>query len=67
MEGLNSLATTYFFYDIYFYTQAKFNFGVLQNLLLAAALGAVYAVSAYFGGQFAQKFGYFTAVRWAPV
>ncbi len=64
MEGLNSLATTYFFYDIYFYTQAKFNFGVLQNLLLAAALGAVYAVSAYFGGQFAQKFGYFTAVRW---
>jgi MFS family permease len=64
MEGINSLATTYFFYDIYFYTQARFNFHALQNLLLAAALGAVYAVSAYFGGQFAQKFGYLTSVRW---
>ena len=64
LEGLNSLATTYFFYDIYFYTQAQFNFGALQNLVLAAVLGAVYAVAAYFGGQFAQKFGYFTAVRW---
>jgi MFS family permease len=64
MEGLNSLATTYFFYDIYFYTQAQFNFGALQNLLLAAAVGAIYAVSAYFGGQFAQKFGCFTSIRW---
>jgi MFS family permease len=64
LEGLNSLATTYFFYDIYFYTQAQFNFGALQNLVLAAVLGAVYAVAAYFGGQFAQKFGCFTAIRW---
>ena len=62
MEGINCLATTYFFYDIYFYTQARFNFHALQNLVLAAALGAVYAVAAYFGGQFAQKFGYFTSV-----
>lgn len=64
LEGINSLATTYFFYDIYFYTKAHFNFGALQNLVLAAALGAVYAMSAYFGGRFAQRYGYFTAVRW---
>jgi MFS family permease len=64
LEALNSLGTVYFFYYIYFYTQARFNFGALQNLLLAAALGAVYAVSAYFGGKFAQKYGYFTTVRW---
>ena len=64
LEGLNSLATTWFFYDIYFYTRDQFKFGALQNLLLAALLGAVYAVSAFFGGRFAQKFGYFTAVRW---
>jgi MFS family permease len=64
LEALNSLGTVYFFYYIYFYTQARFNFGALQNLLLAAALGAVYAVSAFYGGKFAQKFGYLTAVRW---
>ncbi len=64
LEAINALATTYFFYDIYFYTRDKFHFGALQNLLLAALLGAVYGVSAYLGGQFAQKFGYFTAVRW---
>jgi MFS family permease len=64
LEAINSMATTYFFYDIYYYTEAQFNFGALQNLLLAALLGAVYAVSAYFGGRFAQKFGYLTAVRW---
>jgi MFS family permease len=64
LEALNALGTTYFFYDIYFYTRDQFQFGALQNLLLAALLGAVYAVSAYFGGRFAQKFGYFTAIRW---
>src|SRR5271170_4845049 len=64
LEGLNALATTYFFYDIYFYTRDQFKFGALQNLLLAALLGVVYAVSAYYGGRFAQKFGYLTAVRW---
>jgi MFS family permease len=64
LEGLNSLATTWFFYDIYFYTRDQFKFGALQNLLLAAGLGAVYAVAAFFGGRFAQRFGYLTAVRW---
>ena len=64
LEALNALATTYFFYDIYFYTEAKFGFDALHNLLLAAMLGVVYAFAAYFGGQFAQKFGYLTSVRW---
>lgn len=64
LEALNALATTYFFYDIYFYTRDQFNFDALHNFLLAALLGAVYAVSAFFGGRFAQKFGYFTAIRW---
>ncbi len=63
METLNALATTYFFYDIYFYTKFQFHFGALQNLLLAALLGGVYAFGAYYGGRFAQKFGYFTAIR----
>lgn len=63
LEGLNSLSTTYFFYDIYFYMRDVFKFGALQNLSLAAAVGVVYAVSAFTSGKFAQRFGYFTAVR----
>jgi len=63
LETLNALGTTYFFYDIYYYTQAQFHFGALRNLWLAAALGTVYAFAAFFGGKFAQKFGYLTAVK----
>jgi MFS family permease len=63
LECLNALATTYFFYDIYFYTRDQFNFGALQNLLLAATLGAAYTVASFYGGRFAQRFGYFTSLR----
>jgi MFS family permease len=63
LEGLNSLATVYFFYYLYFYTKAQFQFGAMQNLLLAALLGGVYALGSFFSGRFAQKFGYLTAIR----
>ncbi len=63
VEGLNSLATTYFFYYLYFYTAARFHFGTPQNLWLAAALGFLYALGSYFGGRFAQRFGYFSAIE----
>jgi MFS family permease len=63
LEALNGLATTYYFYYFYFYTKDRFKFGAMQNLLLAALLGFVYAFGAFFGGRFAQKFGYFTSIR----
>ena len=63
LEGLNGFATTYFFYYLYFYTEAQFHFHAMQNLLLAALLGFVYALGALYGGRFAQKFGYFTSIR----
>jgi MFS family permease len=63
LEALNGLATTSFFYYLYFYTQERFKFNAMQNLLLAAMLGCVYAFGSYFSGLFAQKFGYFTAIR----
>jgi MFS family permease len=63
LEGLNCLATTYYYYYLYFYTQARFHFGAMQNLLLAALLGFAYALASFFGGRFAQKFGYLTSVR----
>jgi MFS family permease len=63
LEALNGLATVYFFYYLYFYTQERFKFDALHNLLLAALLGCVYAFGSYCSGQFAQKFGYLTAIR----
>ena len=54
---------TYYFYYLYFYTRERFQFGTLQNLWLAASLGFLYAFGSMFGGRFAQKFGYFTAIQ----
>jgi MFS family permease len=63
LEALNSLATTYYFYYLYFYTKEQFHFNATQNLLLAALLGFVCMFAAFFGGQFAQKFGYLTSIQ----
>jgi MFS family permease len=63
VEAMNSLATTYFFYYLYFFTKARFQFGTLENLWLAAALGFLYAAGSYFGGRYAQRFGYFSSIQ----
>jgi len=63
LEGLNSFATVYYFYYFYFFMQTEFGYGNQANLLLAALNGAVYAVMAWQGGNFAQRFGYFTALK----
>ena len=63
LEGLNSFATVYYFYYFYFFMQTEFGYGNVANLLLAALNGAVYAVMAWQGGRFAQRFGYFTALK----
>ena len=61
LAGLNSVATTYYFYYVYFFMQARFGFGRMENLILAAALGFIYTFASIFCGRFAQKRGYFTA------
>ncbi|HOC55637.1 MAG TPA: MFS transporter [Verrucomicrobiota bacterium] len=63
LEGLNSFATVYYFYYFYFFMQTEFGFGNKANLALAALNGAIYAVMAWQGGKFAQRFGYFTALK----
>jgi MFS family permease len=63
LEWLNAVATTYFFYDIYFFTQSKFGFDKFHNLLLAAGLGLAYMFAAILGGRFAQRAGYFRAYK----
>ena len=63
VEGLNSLATTYYFYYLYFFMEQRYGFGSQANLALAAFNGAVYMMGAWGAGQFAQRFGYFTALK----
>jgi MFS family permease len=63
LEGLNAFATTLYFYYLYFFMHQRFGFGNKANLLLAAASGFVYAVAVFLGGKFAQRAGYFTALK----
>jgi predicted MFS family arabinose efflux permease len=63
LEGLNALATSYFNSYVFFLLRDRFGFGNLGNLSTAALGGFVYVFAAWQGGRFAQRFGYFTALR----
>src|ERR1041385_6722920 len=63
LSGLNSFATTFYFYYLYFYLHTRHGFGNRENLLLAASLGFLYIFAAIYGGRFAQRHGYFFALR----
>ena len=63
LSGLNSFATVLYFYYLYFYMRTRHGFGNRENLLLAAGLGFLYIFAAISGGRFAQKHGYFRALR----
>jgi predicted MFS family arabinose efflux permease len=63
IEGLNALATSYFYSYVFFLLRDRFGFGNLGNLLASALGGFVYAFAAWQGGRFAQRFGYFTALK----
>jgi MFS family permease len=63
LEAVNSLATTYYFYYVYFLTQKKFGFDTIHNFMLAGVLGFAYVAAAIMGGRFAQRQGYFYSVR----
>ena len=63
LEGLNSFATVYYAYYLYFFMQKEFGFDNKANLTLAALNGLICMFAAWWGGKFAQKFGYFTALK----
>ncbi len=63
LEGLNSFATVYYFYYLYFFMQKAYGFDNQSNLMLAALNGGTYAIMAWFAGRFAQRYGYFTALK----
>ena len=62
IEGVNSFATTYFFFYLFFYLHDHYHFGNAQNLAVCAAHGFIYTFSAWFGGRFSQRVGYFVAL-----
>jgi predicted MFS family arabinose efflux permease len=63
LEGLNAFATSLYFNYLFFYTQSRFGFGNLQNLLLSALNGFIYMSAAWFGGRVAQRYGYHRALK----
>lgn len=63
LEGLNSFATVFYFNYLYFWMRDQFGFGNKRNLALAASLGLIYTFAAWQTGKFAQRRGYFTALK----
>lgn len=63
LEGANAFAMTLFSYYLFFHMHERFGFSNEGNLALSATNGIVYAVSAWFAGQFAQRHGYFFSLR----
>jgi MFS family permease len=63
LEALNAFGTSYYFSYLFFYMQARFGFGDLQNLMLSALNGFVYMGGSWFGGRMAQRFGYLRALK----
>jgi MFS family permease len=63
LEGLTSFATVFYFNYLYFLMRDAFGFGNQRNLALASLLGLVYALSAMQTGKFAQRRGYFAALK----
>lgn len=63
VEGLNSFVVTFYFYYFYFFTHTQFGFDNKANLIAAAASGLACVPAAVFGGRFAQRAGYFTALK----
>src|SRR5258708_39793899 len=63
LEGLNSFATVLYFNYLYFFMRDRFGFDNKHNLALAAFLGFVYTISAWQAGKFAQRRGYFFALK----
>ncbi len=63
LEGLSAFACAYYFNYLFFLLRDRFGFGDRDNLLVGALHGLVYVSTAWYAGRFAQRRGYFTALR----
>ena len=59
----STLSRRFIFYYFYFFMQQAFGFGNRANLVLAALNGAGVRRLLLVGRRFAQRFGYFTALK----
>jgi MFS family permease len=62
LEGLNSIATTFYFYYLFFFMKEQYGFGNFGNLGVGALNGFIYMFAAWWGGRFAQRAGYYKAL-----
>jgi predicted MFS family arabinose efflux permease len=62
VQGINGLASCYYFNYLFFYLKDHFGFGAKNNLLITALYGFMYMICAYRAGGFAQRRGYFFAL-----
>ena len=63
MEGLSSFSVSLYSYYIYFLMRDQFGFSGKDNLAFAALNGLIYIFSAWQGGRFGQRRGYFNALK----
>jgi predicted MFS family arabinose efflux permease len=63
LEGVNAVAISLYFNYLFFYMRDHFGFSNRENLTLCAASGLLYAVGVWFAGKFAQRRGYFPALK----
>ncbi|MGO8766964.1 MAG: MFS transporter [Limisphaerales bacterium] len=63
LEGVNSFSTVLFFNYLYFFLAQEFGFGDKRNFAVAAGLGFTYIFGSWQGGRFAQRSGYFRALK----
>lgn len=63
LEGINSFATGYFFNYLFFILHESHGFTSAGNLGVSALNGFVYMFGSLLAGRFAQRFGYYTALR----
>src|SRR5688572_12503140 len=57
IEGIASFAACLLMVGIFFFTTAKFGWGLRENFLLAAVQGAVYVCGALMAGKLAERVG----------
>ena len=63
VEGINSFAVVIYFNYLYFFFRDQFGFDDRQNLELAAFIGVIYVFASLWAGKFAQRCGYFMALK----
>jgi len=63
LGGMSSFAVSFYFYYLYFFLRDHFGFSGKNNLALAALNGFIYIFASWQAGRFAQRHGYFNALK----